>query len=270
MAIAYDTSAEVEASGTGDISTSYTCSGNNRMLFVFTHATAAAPAYFTAVTYGGVAMTALSAITVGQQYATLWYLTNPAFGSNTLLASWPGNSSHSIIASSYIGTRPYSPILESTTSTTPGQNPTATVSTSMDNSWGLYVVLAGAGVVTGGTNATLRQALTLYAGLLDTNGPKTPIGSLSMTATTSNTATAGQLVTFGPIKEIAATDTISQTDSSSIFKGISIVVSDAITMTQRIVKSLADTLLMNDTMKIKFLWKNAVKNVTTWINNIKQ
>jgi hypothetical protein len=89
MAIAYDTVTGTASpnTGGGPITFSHTCSGSNRALIVYVSSVDSnVPA---TVTYNGVSMTRI-VISGGSEPTSLWFLANPASGSNTVSVSWSG------------------------------------------------------------------------------------------------------------------------------------------------------------------------------------
>lgn len=189
MAIAYD----AQSSGTGSANPwtwSHTCSGTERFLVVAITSSGIAG---TAVTYNGVSMTLLA--TVGIGVTKFFYLSNPASGTNTISVSG-SSSGQQGCAVSYTGVDPTGN--PSVTSLTDSGAATTTITnsinTTVDNSWvigmGEYENINLVSLVAS-TGATQRVNLasdfgTGYAiGIFDSNGPKTPAGSYSMTLNVS-------------------------------------------------------------------------------------
>lgn len=110
---AYNNSASGTASGAGDKTASFSCTGSNRILVVFV----ACGDAMTGVTYNGVAMTEVDTAHVNQNKA--YILIAPASGSNTLTFSHSGGGTINWIAMSYTGAKQSSqPSVHGVTSTT--------------------------------------------------------------------------------------------------------------------------------------------------------
>ena len=142
MAISFDNSAVQYADGS--TSFSYTCSGTNRYLFVFTQTNC------TAVTHDGVSMSLLTNnISTNSGGATpspsckVWGLANPATGSKTISTTAPGSGSGSnnidqVMVLSYAGVDPVQPeayniVNHSSISGTTSQ--TISITTVTNNAW---------------------------------------------------------------------------------------------------------------------------------------
>lgn len=165
MAIALD----AVASDGGD-SWSHTCSGENRILFVFARNS------ITGVTYAGVAMTKVGEAT-SDVTVSLWVLVNPALGANNVVLSGPWKAGCSV---SYTGAKQSGqPDAFTTKTQTGGTTLTVTLTTVADNCW-TVVGARGGGTLSGGTGTTLRSQVGGDNALLDSNGAVTPPGPRSM------------------------------------------------------------------------------------------
>jgi hypothetical protein len=114
MAIAFDAATSNGLDGSSG-SFAHSCSGANRILFFFAlcHTGGAAAQGMASVTYGGIALTKLmTTLTLGGAASKLelWYLSNPAIGSNTLAWSKTNNNHHALMAISYTGVDINNPI----------------------------------------------------------------------------------------------------------------------------------------------------------------
>lgn len=126
---------------------SHTCSGVERILFVFGHQIS----NISGITYNGVSMTAIGA--TGD--VNLWYLVNPSTGANNIVAS--GSSAYSRFCSaSYTGVDQVNPI-NASAGVSPGtvSTITGTLTTTVADCW-LVMGDRGAGTQTAGTNTTAR------------------------------------------------------------------------------------------------------------------
>lgn len=205
MAIAYDTGSQHFAgSGTSD-SFSLTLSGSAKVLYCFimcdgTGVPSAAP------TWNGVSMIALAAnpITQGTFKQYIYYLYNPATGTNTLSASYNNTSGgkylagHSWTATATTGT-------PNTGSGTSASNTTVTsssVTISNVGGWRVCSYLGDGGGVTSSSGNTLRGSVLNTAwGIFDTNGA---VATGTMTETSS--ATGQQAIYVSEIIAPAATN----------------------------------------------------------------
>lgn len=160
MAIAYDNSAVSDASDgsgcCGNYSFSYTCSGTDRLLVVI--ATGDSSQQTTAITYGGVSMTSLTEYSANNtgganlQQVEVWYLINPASGSNTLSVSRNGYGR--LAVASYTGVDQVSPIDSWATTSSSGNPQSVSTTVVKSNCW-----LVGFGVAPISTSgATARIA----------------------------------------------------------------------------------------------------------------
>jgi hypothetical protein len=197
MAIAYDTSSKgTDTTSTGQ-SWSHTCTGSDRLLVVGVSHTAATDGTLTGITYNGAAMTKAASIRRSDNvcWTQLWYLVGPASGSNTIQITLSGSTRHSATASSYTGVKQTGQP-DASTSTNASGDQVCTVSTTADNSWG--VIVGQSASAAAGTNVTERQLETSFGQFHgDSNGPKTPAGSFSMTMTGTGAGT-GVMATFAP------------------------------------------------------------------------
>lgn len=214
MAIAFDASyASGTISGTGDVTRSFTCSGNNRILFVLT---AGNTDQMTAVTYAGDSLTQIgNTIDTGTSvYLRLWYLVNPDSGANDIVATWGGNGAHGIVACSYNGVRQSNPTITAS-GTASGTDPViTTITTVSDNSHA--VLIAGAGVdLTASTNTlAVGVAIANAAEMFRSDGAITPAGDYSMTVTGGNSSKYSLAVAFSPMLSASLTDTITTTEGT--------------------------------------------------------
>src|SRR6185312_13655052 len=198
--IARDTNTVISLSGTTALSTTYTCSGVNRLLIIMATSTSTD---WTGFTYGGVALTQIQTGQTATNRISLWYLVNPASGSNTLTGTWPGNQTHGVIVSSYTGVNQSTPINTSTAGTGSGTSLTQSVTTNVDQCWAVYAgATGGASAITADTNSTLVGiSSTNFEALFDTqgHGDITPAGSFSMTFDGASASKAGIMAALAPI-----------------------------------------------------------------------
>lgn len=190
FAVAYDNSDKGERTGSGDITESFTITGNNPILVVF-------PGHngtITGITYNGVALTK-NDFQNSASYGTLdlWALLNPPTGAHNLVISATAGFVSASWAS-YTGVKQtgFPDAKTKQDPAAPSSPLTGSVTTVADNCWlvgGFYTAFNTGQNFSAGAGTTLRQsnqydsAGTLYtSGLLDSNGPKTPPGSKSLAA----------------------------------------------------------------------------------------
>jgi hypothetical protein len=197
MAIAFDTSISFHSvSNNTAHSWTHTCSGSNRILW--NHVMNSNAVNISSATYNGTAMTSAVANTATQR-STLLYLVAPSTGANTLTVNLASSSYCYANSASYTGAK-QSGQPDATASNDVTASPIVTTLTTIaDNSWSILGARdPSAGSTSASTNSTQREADAGYAQLYDSNGPKTPAGSFSMTitATSGNAATA--MASFAP------------------------------------------------------------------------
>ena len=198
--IAYDSSANGSNVNPGtSLTWSHTCTGADRILFVFTRGGNSEGDKVTGATYAGVAMTALSqSVTTpgsAQQKVRGFYLLNPALGANNVVVSLTSGFLAGV-SSSYTGVK-QSGFPDSINTNTASSASSLTVSTTTvkNNSW---TVLGAAGdYFSAGAGSTLRISNSSLQ-VLDSNGPKTPAGATSMAVNYNISDLGGIIVSFAP------------------------------------------------------------------------
>lgn len=207
MAIALDTSTTSNgASGGGSsLTLSYTMgSVSNGILIVYVTSDIGSDS-ITGITYNSVSMTQAIKLhdTSNNSWNYLYYLLSPSSGANNIVVSSSSSGFFYCQAASYSGVKQSSQP-DATTSgfSATGTSITGNVTTIADNCWGLCGIRSHVGNVSSGTNFNIRaSANSIQIG--DTNAPKTPAGSLSMTGTFSNGGNSLVMMTFSP-----STDTV--------------------------------------------------------------
>lgn len=148
----------------------------------------------TSVTYNGVAMTLVQKLTTaagsGQRYGYQYILPNAPTGSHTVAITCTNIHLLQGGSASYATASTTGQPDNQTTNSATGTSCTTALTTIADNAW---VVLFEGGYNSGnmpvaGAGATLRIADAVNGswGIFDSNGPKTPAGSYSMTTTRSS------------------------------------------------------------------------------------
>lgn len=199
MAIAFDATASSFLTGnpTGtSLTYNHTCTGSNLILLVSVHVYNAVD-IVSGVTYNSVAMTRLTQqifSSDSNQRLYLYYLIAPATGTNQIAVTLSAGSLFTIMYSmsdSYTGVSQtgYPDATNSNTASGAGDI-VGTVTTIANNAW--TVMLSGSdddNSNTAGSGTTIRVSSTGTNAARDTfadsNGPKTPAGSISLTVTPS-------------------------------------------------------------------------------------
>lgn len=199
MAIALDAHTAAGVSTTGNpIATPQTFShttgsGSNRLLVVTIAMRGGAGGVITGVTYNGVSMTQVTteALT-GSAHATIYYLVNPASGSNTVsVAHSMTGSTHLVVsATSLTGVDQTTPLNVSSKASASSAGPmTTSLTTTVDDCWvvdscAMRTQAGETATMTAATNRTSRtDSNTLAAGLrglVSTLGPAGVAGSKTM------------------------------------------------------------------------------------------
>lgn len=198
MAIAFDSKTEAAATTSTTLSTSHTCSGSDRALVVGVTGDVLAGANdINSVTYNGVAMSKIATVSVpANRFVNLWYLENPASGSNTLTAT--ADTSHFIqwIALSYTGVRQTGGVDSSATNTV-SSAASITVSSTVvaTDSWQVMVGKGNVGFQTAGSGTTIRDSSGggTVTQAFDSNGPLAA-GSRSLIANSGSSENMGYAI----------------------------------------------------------------------------
>lgn len=167
----------VASSGT----TSHTCNGTNRLLYVT--AITSDGQTVSGITYNGVSMTLIGTggLDGANRRATTYYLVNPTSGANNIVTTLSGSSASLVVYSaSYTNVDQTSPILNS--STTASFTGT-TMSQSLISEVGGYLILSGtwsAGTPTPLTNCTVRQNEVAYIGSYQVDNTVGGTGSITV------------------------------------------------------------------------------------------
>lgn len=183
MAIAFDTSISYHSLVNGTTHTwNHTVTGSNTILWV--HVMNSSAIAISSVKYKTVAMTQAVANGASQR-SSLFYLVNPATGTNQVEVIIASSSYCYANSASYTGAS-QTGVPDATATQNAASPTTTTLTTIADNSWAVLGVRdASSGVTAASTNATSREADAGFAQLYDSNGPKTPAGSFSMTVTSA-------------------------------------------------------------------------------------
>lgn len=217
--IAYDATASGNTPLSTTLTFSHTCTGSDRILFVGID-TAGGPDVVTSVTYNGVALTRINTqqtAGTGNRRSYLYYLPAPTTGTNNIVITVSSSITIRGTSASYINALQSGiPDSSTTNSGSPVSSITTSSTTVADNSWVVSVITNTQGVPTAGAGLTIRSTET-STGIGDSNGPKTPAGSYSITW---NIPTAGDIAvcqaSFAPtVGSASASPSLSPSSSPS-------------------------------------------------------
>lgn len=204
MAIALDTSASSSASSTTSHSFSYTCTGSDLLLWVYIIFFQTSDVLST-ITYNGVAMTQVGTQSSAGAGTRLYsyVLANPATGAHNVSCTWSGTDSPQFRVASYTGCKQTGIPDASLTfdDEADANGDTESVTSIADNCWHICGWgNSSCSTWNAGSGSTLRQASSCI-GLFDSNGPKTPAGSYSMSVnlTAGTTKWYGVMASFAPV-----------------------------------------------------------------------
>jgi hypothetical protein len=194
MAIAFDTAVNQSvASGTNTLAMTIGAGANYLIVFALVLSGT------TTATWNGVAMTqsGTTATTVASGFKLYaYYLAAPATGTHNIVVTQSGATTLYIMGLSYSG------VAQTAPEASAGFNPagaatslTQTVTSLTDNAWGVCFGVNDQGSYAAGTGSTLRgTVMDAAVAAFDTNGPKTPAGTISMTQTGGNSSNLGGII----------------------------------------------------------------------------
>lgn len=200
FAIAFDNFTSYDGPGNENTSTfSHTNTGSNLFMVVHTRAVSGTETV-TGTTYNAVSMTKSANLNVGvasNDNISFFYKAGPSSGANNVVVSSSNSNLENHRAASYTGASQGA--IDNTGSTNPGNSGATSLSLSItsvaDNCWITAGLRNEAGDFTASVG-TLRGAGNAIA--ICDNGPKTPAGSVTVTATHSAHYDAAMGVTFAP------------------------------------------------------------------------
>lgn len=264
MAIAIDTTS-TSTSG----SWSHTCTGGSNMILIVALRGNASGASMTC-TYNGVSMTKLStrSYNAGNFFLCTFYLMSPDTGTHTITAT-TGSPDYGC-AISYTGVSD----IDSTGNFAINQNGTTasgTVTTGVANARAIMTVGQGGGTTqTAGASTTKQVASTTNEinAIFDPNANTVSPGVVTLVSTFTSGVNAWQTFSLKP--SVVYTETVADSSTLTGVTKWGNKMSESITIITVIFQTVADSLGMTDVIK-KFskLWKNQVKNVTSWVNQNK-
>ena len=206
-------------SASSSYSWSHTCTGSNRYLVVGIAMLSLAQTV-SSITYAGenLALLGVRSSITGAARVELWGIVAPATGSNTIAVTLSGSIASAGCASSYAGVNQSSSTegYNSAQATNVGAaDATVNITTVADNDWVVDIVATDDTAITVGAGNTSRNNVTGVGGsgaMGDTNGAKTPAGSVTMSWTN-----VGALATWA-IGGIALRPTAASNLPSTVFR----------------------------------------------------
>ena len=184
MSIAFDSVSSLDATTTS-LSYSHTCTGLNRVLIIFVKVFDTTDRV-TAVTYNGVSATLIdSRQDANSRWSYAYRLVAPATGANNVVVSLSASVGVAAISQSYTGCSAIGVPDSFTTTVASAAGVSMTTTTVADNAW--LVSFYGGGrslsAVSGGVERRYHGGVGDQLYSYDSNAPKTPAGSISITAT---------------------------------------------------------------------------------------
>jgi hypothetical protein len=193
MAIAFDAAASAKSTST-TVSYTHTVTGSNTLLVVFV--TNQNNGGLSSVTIGGNAMTLVdsqSDANITNVYA--YYYVGATTGTVEVIRN-TATATLYVSSTSYTGCKQSGIPDASSKGANTGSPMTGSVTTVLDNCWTAMGAYGGNGGLTAGTGSTERAIQDGAAGHYDSNGPKTPAGSTSMSVTGANLSNNAAYVIF--------------------------------------------------------------------------
>lgn len=285
MAIAFDNSKG--GLGGGAFPFAYTCSGTSRLL-IFTSVLISSGDNPPSPTYNGVALTQASKLNFsGTSWMYVYYLLNPASGSNNIAIT--GTSPNVSHIASYTGVSQAG--FPDATATNSGSSTSLSnqITTVLDNCWSVMAIAStNGGTVTGGTNAVVRDSVNAVktACILDTNTVITPPAMTTQACTVSGSNPFGIIqLSFAPMNTFTKTmsdavshgagrtETVSKGITKSMIDSLSRGASRTITIASGKGKQMSDS-IMNAAGRFvilisNLLWTRLTKSATTFSNGTK-
>jgi hypothetical protein len=190
MAIAFDTTSKAAGDNVSSLSWSHTCTGSDRVLFVSYHSHKVNNRTVSSITYNGVGLTQVSGAQAqnGTRYVDVWYLINPASGSNTVLVTLSGGELNcGALASSYTGVDQTMAIGTAAAANGNSTAPSVSVSAATDDLVADFLTIEHAGTLTVGAGQTSRHNAIVVPGGWNKSASSTEPGAVSVTMSWSDT-----------------------------------------------------------------------------------
>lgn len=267
MAIAFDAASNgVQASGNTDLTVAHTCTGS--ALFLIVSTTQQGNNDNGTCTYNGVAMTKFTSQLYSNGRSEVFYLQGPATGTHNIVAS-SNCDSKSLAAASYTGHGGGIDANNGSVSDTGVTSLTGSNTSIADNCWtilGAGTQVNGQAAGAGATQRAIGAQLNCTAGVYDSNGPKTPAGSVSETVTFSSARYGYTILSIKPLVPKTVTDASSMTEG--MVNGNKLT--EVIGIFTVYLKTMADALGLSETyFSFQKNWANVAKVVSSWVNQTK-
>lgn len=197
-AIAYVSGNGTAASSVSSVTYPVTVASGDTLLWVSNFNTGGDT--LSSLDFNGVAMTQVTKVNLPakSEWIYLYYQTNPPVGTFNVGIGYTASIIMRSNAGTYSGTATTGIPQASTTNTaTASTSVTTHLTTTTDNSWVVMTAYADGGSIWGSTGATTRNVQATALALLDSGGPKTPAGVVSMTATSTSGTWGVIMAAFG-------------------------------------------------------------------------
>ena len=201
MAISFDAASTGDATDT-TLTFAHTCTGTRRLLVVGV-GIEDADDEISGVTYNGVAMTLVDKIVNGvpNEWTYMFYLLNPSSGTNNVVVTASSSTTIRGLGVSYTGVLQSGQPDSKNEATAQGASHALSTTTVLDNSWVVGMAQGDDATPGAGTGVTSRATVG-GSRIGDSNGPKTPAGSYSMTFTGgASTRINIEMASFSPSLE---------------------------------------------------------------------
>lgn len=221
----------------------------------------------TGVTYDGVAMTKLDDVIRAGGNITVWYLNQPSSGANNIVVTKSGGAEETYVRGlSFTGGNILNTISNGQQGVG-GASETASITSTVDNSWAaMFADDTNATPIAASTNSTLRGTVqgNRFATFTQTDAPKTPAGSISMSYTPGGSNTSYVIFVIDGPQNVSVSPAVIGATATIIapsVTGTSIATPAVITAAANI---QAPTVSVEDGK-----WSNQAKNSSSWTNQSK-
>lgn len=272
LAVAFDASSSKGGTSATTETVNHVCTGTHLVLWSMGGSETNTISSNTGVTYNGVAF---ANYTQDQRpngdgsnadWGSIWYLVNPATGTNSLVSTWNGSSAFKeVISVSYSGCDTSNPIGATTNNSGFSTNVTATVNTLYADS---YVITFG--LASGSAPSSSQTARGRALDICVSDQIATSIGGYSVNATSggnTNMSVWGiEQVAFGargPAPAVSDTTTMSDTPTIRLINVINVSDTTAVTDTVHVIEAnyiftVSDTTAVTDSVSMHVVLKMPV------------
>ena len=206
MAIAFDATGNGDVSNAASLTFAHTNTGSDLRLYVGFYTLKLDTAFPTlnSVTYGGVAMTAVTGSPTSHQTnlkVYLYFLDAPATGANDVVITWSAQVDQIAgISGSYTGVSQTgtNDSQSTTTNSSASTSITLTTTTVADNCWVVGFERNEAGNATDGADTLHRGTVQTDRSFFDSDGVVSPAGSRSLIQNFNSAKNSGLIASFAP------------------------------------------------------------------------